>query len=768
MLVFMKKLLLLIAIIGSVYKGNSQLTAEEEKYLSDQILKRVNSLRKSKKIAPLEKHIELDSAAKFHSNYMCEKNKLTHHQLERKFVTPKHRIEKYSNDFKGFGENVLKSRSIKPPFTKRKLSLLANLMFKSWKNSEGHYKNMISREFSHSGFGFAYYKKTKQMYATHTFGKKSTRIPNQLSENSFGIGNSYDDCQEMLNYSNILASFGNRISIEGDEIIFRYHNLEYFKKIFKDDNDGLAVDLVKNEQFACSKSNTLDDSPIYDGILLKPIFKEEIIRGNKALSSFRLKVSLGKIPPTFNATEFSANLILINNGNRCDYRVPISIPHSQYSLIPIEPELFVPNTQLKTEGTSFVKEIYFDFGSSKTTSNRIISDTINQNNIESIDIKSYTSVDGSYANNKYLFTKRASFIKNYLLKKYGRIQNKIKIDSKENWELFDFQLELYGFSNQLDKTKSNKRRFANTKLKSLFKYQFGQQRKSKAIIYEKGTWNVSNKNHATYNLIDALLHENSNLANAALIALYNQKNAGYILEQDFILDRLIHKKELVQNTAALIIKNIQFYQTDLIIYYINYWLKRANELSKNAKKNLLNLYTITTRQLLMLWDIDNERLAKVLHPEKVKTLFEEMEQAEKNNTLYLNYHMAIIEYFSQINDYQKISTSFDYISNYFKKQSLKIEDDIKLALFFNQWSSFNLTLELLAKPYLNDQLNEDALFIYAQTLMVSNGYSKEYLRDTVVEEALKKNKTRWCEWIKKDFQNLRYPFIKNAYCNYCK
>ena len=130
--------------------------------------------------------------------------------------------------------------------------------------------------------------------------------------------------------------------------------------------------------------------------------------------------------------------------------------------------------------------------------------------------------------------------------------------------------------------------------------------------------------------------------------------------------------------------------------------------------------------------------------------------------------MAIIEYFSQINDYQKISTSFDYISNYFKKQSLKIEDDIKLALFFNQWSSFNLTLELLAKPYLNDQLNEDALFIYAQTLMVSNGYSKEYLRDTVVEEALKKNKTRWCEWIKKDFQNLRYPYIKNAYCNYCK
>ena len=763
----MKKLLLLIAIISSSFKLYSQLTNEEESYLSDILIKKINTLRKTKNIGPLEKHIQLDSAAKFHASYMCEKNKLTHHQLESEFVTPKHRIEKYSNDFTGFGENVLKSKSIKPPFTKRKLTLLANLMFNSWKKSEGHYKNMISREFTHSGFGFAYYKKTKQIYATHNFGTKSFKIKNQFSNNSFGIGDNYDDCMEMLDYSNIIASFGNNISIEDNEIIFRYHNLYYFKKIFKDKNDGLAIDLVKNEQFACNQSNKLDDSPIYDGVLLKPVYKDEILSRNKALSPFRLKVSLGKIPMSFDTKELSANLILINNGNRCEYRVPITIPRSRYGLIPIEPELFTPSIQLKTEGISFVKEIFFDFGSSKITASKITSDTINPNSIQTIDIKSYTSVDGTYSNNKYLFDKRALFIKNYLLKKYGKLHHKISIESKENWELFDFQLEVFGYLNELQKPKKEKRRYANTTLKSLFNYQFEQQRKSKAIIYEKGTWTTSDKNHATYNLIDALLHENSDLANVALVNLYKQKNAGYILEQDFILDRLIHKKELVQNTSALIIKNIQQYQTDLIIYYINYWLKRADELSKDAQKNLLNLYTITTRELLMFWDVDNERLARVLHPEKVNHLFSEIEKSEGNDALYLNYHMAVIQYYAQINDYPMISRSFDYISNYFKKKSLSIEDDIKLALFFNQWSRYDLTLQLLAKAYLNDQLNEDALFIYAQTLMVDKSYSNDILRETIVEEALKRNKKRWCVWIGKDFQNLREPFIKNPFCNYC-
>ncbi|WP_299836269.1 CAP domain-containing protein [uncultured Tenacibaculum sp.] len=761
------KLLLLIAIVGNLFYGYTQLSVDEEKYLADLLLKKVNKLRKKKNVNSLKNNINLVKAAKFHSDYMSKKQKLTHNQLETEFVTPKHRVEKFSKEFDVFGENILKTRSIKPPFTKRKLSLMANLMYNSWKRSEGHYKNMISNQFSYSGFGFVYNKKKKQIFATNVFGAKSLKIPNQLSENAFGIGESYDDCTEMLDYHNIIASFGNMLSIEGDEIVFRHHNLQYFKKIFKDKNDGLALDIITKDQLSCNQPNRLDSSPIYDGILLKPIYLEEILTKNDAKSDFRLKISLGKVPSFLIGKDISANLILINNGNRCDYRFPVAIPFSQYTLIPIQPELYIPTINLKTKGTAIVKEIFFDFGSSKIIANNISNIDINKEKVQSIDIKSYTSVDGSFSNNKYLYAKRASFIKNYLLKKLGRINNKINVEAKENWELFNFQLEMYGFQNELNLSRKEKRYFANHQLKSMFKKEFADQRKSKAIVYENGTWLSTDVKHAEYNLIDALLHENKDLANMALVTLFKQKEMNVFLESDFIIDRLIHKKELVQNTAAIFIKNIQFYQLDTVIYYINYWLKRADELSENAKKNLLNLYTITTRQLLMHWDVDNERFARVLHPKKVKTLFKEITKNEKSSSLYLNYHMAIIEYYGQINDYQNVYDSFNYITNYFKEKSLTIEDDIKLALFFNHWSRYDLTLKLLSKSYLEDRLNEEAIFIFAQTLIAYPEGSDEITREAILEGALKLNKQRWCDWINSYFQSLRFSYIKDLYCNHC-
>ncbi|WP_442266579.1 CAP domain-containing protein [Tenacibaculum sp. ZS6-P6] len=761
------KLLLLIAIVGNLFYGYTQLSADEEKYLADLLFKKVNTLRKRKNASPLKNDLNLVKAAKFHSDYMSKKYKLTHNQLETEFVTPKHRIEKFSKEFNVFGENILKTRSIKPPFTKRKLSLMANLMYNSWKNSKGHYKNMISNDFSYCGFGFTYNTKKKQIFATNVFGAKNFKVSNQLSENTFGIGESYDDCEEVSKFSNIIASFGNRLSIENNEIIFRYHSLQTFKEIFKDQNDGIAIDLITRNQLSCGKPNELDSSPIYDGVLLKPVYLKEILTKNRANSNFRLTVSLGKVPDFLIGKDITANLILINNGNRCDYRVPLIIPSSAYSLIPIQPELYIPDVQLKTKGTAFVKEILFNFGSSKITAHKITSDTIQKNAIEFIDVKSYTSVDGTFSNNKYLFSKRAEFITNHLHEKLGKINKKINIEAKENWELFDFQLEMYDYKNYVNSTKKEKRYLANNQLKQTFKNEFAQQRKSKAIIYENGSWLSTSKEHSEYNLIDALLHNNKDLANAALVALYNQKDISFILSEDFILERLIDKKEFVQNTSALFLKNINFYQLDTVIFYINYWLKRAEELSVNAQKNLLNLYTITTNRLLLFWDVDNEKFARVLHPEKVKTLFKEITKNEKSNSLYLNYHMAVIEYYGQINDYPRISESFYHITDYFKKRALIIEDDIKLALFFNHWSRFDLTLELLSKPYLENRLNEDATFILAQTAIAYPRHFNNYVKEIIIKKAMDFNKKKWCFWMKTDFQNLRYSFIKKMYCNTC-
>lgn len=766
-----KKLLLIIALIVNLYTVFAQqLNATEEKYLADLITKKVNAERKRLGVHSLSRNKTLTKAAKLHATYMATNREVTHYQKNEELKTPHKRVLKFSKDFNVTGENVLNTRSIKPPFTNKKLSFIANLMFKAWKKSPEHYENIISNQFSYADFGFSYDKLKKQIYAAHVFGNKTYKVPNQLSEYAFGVIDDKEcvDCKSLSTYSNVIANMGNNLSIEGNEIIFRYHNKAYFNTLFTEALDGLAIDLVTKDQIKCGTENKLDSSPIYDGVILPPVYRDELKAKNKAKGDYRVVISLGIIPEHLKNKELSANLIIIKNQNKCAYKVPVSIPHNRYNLTPITPNLLIPNTKLKSEGIAFVKELYFDFASSKTTALNITPINTDKEKIHSIDIKSYTSVDGSYKNNAYLFKKRADFIKNHLINNLKLHQTNINTEAKENWELFDFQLEIYGLEGAIKKSKKEKRKLANTDLKNTWSLQFGQQRKSKAIIFEKGSWKTSDKNHAYYNLIDALISDNSNLANKALVALYNQEETiNYVLSQDFILERLILKKDLVQNTSALIIKNINSYEIDSIIYYINYWLKRYHELTPKTQENLLNLYTITAKQLLMYWDIDNERLARVLHPDKVEKLFDKYKNSKTSSSLYLNYQMAIIEYFGQINDYPKIEHSFNFIKDYFSKHSLTINDDINLALFFNNWSMYNLTLNLLFKSYLDDRLNEQATFILAKTLIAYPEGQNKILLKTIQQEAIKMNKKKWCEWMKKDFQNLRQGYIKNLYCSTC-
>ena len=107
---------------------------------------------------------------------------------------------------------------------------------------------------------------------------------------------------------------GNNISIEGDKIIYYYHNIHYFKKIFSKDNDGIVVDLIQPEQFNCDKPNQLDMSPIHDGILLKPVYKEELLKNNSAESDYRIITEIGTLPKSLQGKPVTPSIIFIKDG----------------------------------------------------------------------------------------------------------------------------------------------------------------------------------------------------------------------------------------------------------------------------------------------------------------------------------------------------------------------------------------------------------------------------------------------------------------------
>lgn len=748
--------------------GNAQLSYDDKQVLADLLLEKINTLRQEKGKLILERHEDLAKAAEMHSKYIAKRNKLTHVQVKTAFPHPRDRVEHFNKSFTNIGENALYTKPIRNATNKANLKKLAIDMYRSWKNSPGHYANMISDDFKYGDFGFTFNEKSKRIFAVQVFAKKGYVISNQLSDNAFSLLPGDFTCGDLIgNMDNVVVNVGNALTISNDQVILGYHNLKMIKEILENSNDGFAIDLVEREQLICGEDNKLDVSEIYEGVMMQPVYRDELLANNTAQSPNRLVVSLGKIPTHLLGKRLSPNLIVIKDGKKCSYNVSSRIPSRKYDLKHIEPEIYSPDIALKTEGINGINEVSFDFESGQITpvKNPVIH--IDEDKIHSIDIKSFTSVDGNSKANERLHKERANYISKFL-KKQINIQSKpIHVNAKENWELCYYHIELLGLESILGRDKEKIKSFLEKNKDENWKEALSFQRQSKAIIYLEGTWKKDDPNYLNYNLTDALLNEDYNLANRVLAEMYLQESSNLFLNEEFILDKLFDKPELVQNVAALLLKNINFYATDNIVFFVRNWLSKPEILSEAAQKNLLNLYTITTRRLLKYWDSSSENFSKVMHPGKVEPIFENYKNQDKVNPLFLNYHMSSIEYYGQINYSSKIGESFEFISNYFRNQSKSIEDDTDLSLFFNSWSMYHMTIESLSNRFDYDELDEASTFVLIKTLAA---YKSDYAIESFLaihKLAIKFNKKRWCEWIDEDFQNLRNEGVKNLFCKTC-
>ena len=764
----MKKILLLISFI-CFHQLFSQLTPEQEVSLADMMVKKINTLRKQKGIYTLKRDVNLKEAGKHHADFMSSQENVIHSEEDELYETPLKRVLYFTKDFDNVGENIIKTKKIPAPFNSRKLAFVVNIIYNSWKKSPENYKNMTSSSYSFIDMGVAYNTELKQFFVSLVFGSKKHKVPNQLSEFAFGIKSNKNQCKNLpKEIQNIHTNIGNSLSIENNEIILNYNSRSDIAKIIVDSEDGFAVDLVQRSQMPCSSSNLLDASPIHDGILLKPVYKNDLFQNNKGYYN-TFKVSLGQIPEALQDRDISANLIILKNNTLCDYRISNLIPKDRFQLINIEPKLYEPNIDLRNQGIRIAKEVFFEFETSETATEKYTQANFDLDNVHSFDIKSYTSIDGSERANKIIQDKRAEFIKQHIgnILGFSLDFTKINIDARANWPLFDYQLELYGYKDKLNLSKTGKRAFANNTLKGSWDEQFAKQRKSKLIAFQHGYWNIKNKQHGFYNLLNGLITDEVHLVNKSLVHLYHQEGVNYNLDKDFILDKLLRNRDMVQNVAALFTKNLDLYNMDYIIYFINYWLSKSESLTPEAQKNLLNLYTHTTFKVLQNWNENSKHAAGILHPDNVETLFKVYKSTSTVDALYLNYHMTKVEYFNKLDQKDKIKPSLDFVNTNFKNSTKTIDDKIALASFFNVWNSYDTAKELLLEENTSGTLNEKATFMLAQILN-TDAKKNEKLLPELHQKAVDFNAERWCEWIQKDFQNLRIKHIKDLYCSTCK
>lgn len=752
------------------FSAMAQLSDAAERSLRMELFQKVNNLRIEHGATSLSLNDTLRAAAALHSTYMATNDVLSHEEPATDLETPFARVlQSGGRNFETIGENVLFSTPQQFPLGNDAVKILAEEMFQAWKKSPGHFANMINPEFEYGDFAFRVQPDKRIVFATHVFGKKGVSIPGQLSSKAFGLQEAPVECNlQFREFPNLIASLGNDLHVEGDEIKFYYYDIDYFKRIFQDPNDGLAVDLVSYRQLPCGTSNQLDISPIYDGVLLKPVFRDEMLRHNEARSDFRVITVAGRIPPGIDADDISPSMVLIQDGKKCRYLAPAYVPQRSYELRPIQPMVYDPGEIIMLKkGIVWSQQIPYEFNTNQiqpVKNSPVLPDAAP---IAAVEITAFSSVEGDSVNNDRLHKGRAQYIRDHIRSQTGVADSLCTVSAMENWPYLAVQLASYGRENLASISHDSLKRLISSGDASLpWKQILYEQRISTATIHYSGVVSESGPSLILeeMTLRTAALNNQPALANKALylMSLRDSLTTNVLFEKA-VFEWCCRQPEIVTNYAAVLSR---IYDNDLFASarFLFNWAYKSDELDENARFNLLYLYTLVSQGLLNDWDADAERLSNVIHPKIVNRL---AGSAPLTPSMMLNLHLTYLQYYGQVNDARNISLSFDFVNRYFREHRLDDKDDVALVLFFNYWSMYNLTIDFLLPQFRRKELGEEGLFILAQTMNLYDHASNadEYLK--ILESAALLNPSRWCAWLRHDFQIMRDTNIKAMYCKKC-
>lgn len=764
---FMSKLFFFISFLFSISLFSQEEIEIDFEKLNSKVTILINNHRKSLKLKEFEKDTFLLKAAEDHSLYLKKLGFLSHEQKDVKMKNPSDRVSFYGGKkFSGFGENILFTSVKKEKYSDKELNKLAQTIFNQWKNSPPHYKNIINKNFDAADLGFFIDSKRNRIYATNVFGIKGIQIPNQLSENAFGVEEKNKKCRP-IDFGTKLH-IGNSIAIEGDNVILYYHDKKKFELMFSEPRDGIAIDFVEKEQMSCNKPNTFDVSPIYDGVMSEPIYREELLKNNTAQNEYKLITKVGKVPNHLIGKEIVANVILIFDNCACEYVVPLQIKSKTIDLFPLEPIIELTNdASLSNKGILFTDVILFEFDKNKIKSKNEFYYKY-YNKVHSTQIYSYSSVEGNEISNKKLHTDRAIAIEKFAKDSLNIKLKPSLVIAEENWEKCYIQLAMENMEYLASKPKNEIRDYINIKNKD-FETYLNDQRVSKLVVNYYGEINKDSLSNEDYfstlydlNLKTAIYDKEYKKANLALSKLYTSEYSLSIFDE-MVFNEIKTNPKLVQNATAVICKNFNqdYFKTT---QFLKIWLEKFDTLPKNVQLNLLILYCRINSELLEKWDVNISKLTNVSKPASIENKFLTFKE---NKKLQSNFDYILLYYSNHINDYKNIKQYFDRVYMSFKSNIKTKEDRINLALFVNHWSVYSYSITLLKAEMNKPTFSKEEALLLAQTATLFFDENDVKTNQQILNKVYQLNKKEWCEWQKENFNLLRNELIKSDFCKKC-
>ncbi|WP_298506190.1 hypothetical protein [uncultured Maribacter sp.] len=571
------------------------------------------------------------------------------------------------------------------------------------------------------------------------------------------------------------------IKREGDNLYFVTNDKKWFQLLFKNPTDGIAVDIVDKERYDCDM--IFPESTQIKGEVLKPVYAERLKKSLKPYDRDKFRVLVGKLPSSLIGKELEYNILFLGNKNLCNYYTIYNLKSYGFDLLDMG--MYLDSIQYNDKKVASLEEGYkikyktlrFKIPFQKNKSQYIAEDIkplydslrLTDFNIKTIDIKAYSSIEGSLERNLELQKQRANSIAN-ALQSYQTPVIKTTISTSENW---------VEFLNDIEGTKYNS-------LKNLNK----QELKSKLVGGFSAEMEPILKNHrkAVITLSLEKKDKYKKMKAEELVNVFNTElKAGNLEEATKIQNSLFNKLKYLEGSPDLLRKM----EVPEQLSYVRFLNNRSIFKYELSDKQLL----IVNNELEKLLKLDpkNSRVKYNLAVLKFKIWRYNAQPVDENkfkneimelknygisqsliNRMLVNYHIIKSERYMRKRDYENKDKSVAYINDNYKKIPLRDIDYFNLAQFLTYYANTDRAANLLIDKARSIDVNEDLLFYYINLTVVDEDLTQTDDYRAIMLNAINLNKSRYCELFsspEKDgitFQLLEDEYLRDTYCENCK
>lgn len=602
------------------------------------------------------------------------------------------------------------------------------------------------------------------------------------SQDTFGLVAPSNESREKLceEYYKVYDRLPNgatpNVRVERGRIQIYFMGEENIDKLFPKGSDGLAIDIVEQDQFSCG--NYTDE--MYDGFvrgtLLKPMFRKQLIKNSTRYQGYVL-IDYGPFPSDVDINRTELNTLLIQQKVVCRNVNRVNVDNTNWDILEtgfyrdgVDTKNVVDSRQI-SKTIEFIVPFKRNIAVYDAESIKPLYDSLELTdyNIIEMDIRAYTSVEGSLARNIELQEERARGVVE-ALQTFQNPEINSAVSAAENWVEFldDIQGTEFEYLERLSKQEI-KAELTGQTLEDLEPI-LSKHRKARVLVkLQKKLSAAENDPNQLLKFYDQSISEQD-----INQALYLQEIAfEKVLTRAFPEDFLGKLEIPRENVFGPLLNNSAIYRNELGDEDLYETIKRFEDLESflpdNPKVgyNLVSLKLRAWREGEVL--VDNKQINQ-----EIKKLENTSIESELVDRLWVNYYMILTAYQYQKYNMSAVKQAVKQVIYYYDDEDNNDRDIISMAKYLSNFEQYGMAIDLLEERALELSASEDLIFTFINMTIFKNAWTEMPAYRALMMNALDKNYDRFCSLFNStnaggvSFQILQNEFLRFTYCESCQ